>query len=64
MKETTYDKTRRGHVLITIFGITTLAFLMLVSIAGAAPFAYIAHLSTTLFLLLIQPQILSQPQFL
>ena len=36
MKKVTCDKTSRGHTLIMALGITMLAFLMLVSIAGAA----------------------------
>ncbi len=36
MKKATCNKTSRGHTLIMALGITVLAFLMLVSIAGAA----------------------------
>jgi YVTN family beta-propeller protein len=43
LKETTYDKISGGHVLIIILGITVLAFLMLASVAGAVPFAYITN---------------------
>jgi len=43
MKETTSDKTHIGHTLIIALGITTLAILMLASIVGAAPFAYITN---------------------
>jgi len=43
MKEMTCGKTHRGHALITVLGVTTLAFLMLANIAGAAPFAYISN---------------------
>ncbi len=43
MKETTYNKIPGGHVLIIILGITVLAFLMLASVAGAVPFAYITN---------------------
>ncbi|AKB74355.1 hypothetical protein MSLAZ_1094 [Methanosarcina lacustris Z-7289] len=43
MNEMTCDKTHRGHALITFLGITTLVLLMLVSITGAAPFAYISN---------------------
>ncbi|MDY0130049.1 MAG: PKD domain-containing protein [Methanosarcina vacuolata] len=41
MKEIIYNKTHRKHTLIKTFGMTALALLMLVSIAGAAPFAYV-----------------------
>ncbi|AKB20015.1 PKD domain-containing protein [Methanosarcina sp. WWM596] len=51
MKEMKRDETRKGHALIKVLGIATLAFLMLVSIAGAmaesqhpiAPFAYVSN---------------------
>jgi len=43
MKEIKYDKTRGGHSLIKPLGITVLAILMLVGIAGAAPYAYITN---------------------
>ncbi|MCO5382998.1 MAG: YncE family protein [Methanosarcina barkeri] len=35
------NKARRGHTLIRAFGIMALAILILVGIAGAAPFAYV-----------------------
>jgi tetratricopeptide (TPR) repeat protein len=35
MKKATYDKTSRRHTIITALGITVLAFLILISIAGA-----------------------------
>jgi YVTN family beta-propeller protein len=41
MKEIIYNKIHQKHTLIKTFGITALALLMLVSIAGAAPFAYV-----------------------
>ncbi len=43
MEEMKSDETRRGHSLIGILGIVVLALLMLVSIAGAETFAYIAN---------------------
>ena len=47
MKEMVCDKTCRRHALITILGITALMLLMLMSIAGAAPFAYITKYDDT-----------------
>ncbi|MCO5382660.1 PKD domain-containing protein [Methanosarcina sp. Z-7115] len=44
MKEIKSDEARRVYSLIGVLGITVLAFLMLVSIAGAAPYAYIPNL--------------------
>ena len=41
MKEMKRDETRKEHTLIKVLGITAVALLMLVSIAEAAPFAYI-----------------------
>jgi len=41
MKETKTDKTYRKQTLIKAFVISALALLMLVSIAGASPFAYV-----------------------
>ena len=35
MKKVTFDKASRRHTIITALGITVLAFLILVSIAGA-----------------------------
>ncbi len=35
------NKARREHTLIRAFGITALAILILVGVAGAAPFAYV-----------------------
>ena len=43
MKETKYDKIFRGNTFNKTLGITALAFLMLVSLAGALPFAYITN---------------------
>ncbi len=43
MKKIKFDKTCRRHFLIKALGITALALLMLVSITGAAPFAYIVN---------------------
>jgi YVTN family beta-propeller protein len=43
MKEITCNKPYRKHTLLKAFGITILAFLLLVSIAGAAPFAYVIN---------------------
>ena len=43
MKKKKRDKTRKRHTLIRVLGMTVLAFLMLVSIAGAAPYAYITN---------------------
>ena len=37
------DETQRKHTFIKYVGITVLAFLMLVSVVGAAPFAYITN---------------------
>lgn len=45
MKEKTCDNIRIGHTLIAVLGITALALLMLVGIAGAAPFAYISNVN-------------------
>jgi len=39
------DETRRVYSLIGVLGITLMFFLMLVNIAGASPFAYIANLN-------------------
>ena len=36
-------KIRRGHALIKVLGIAVLAFIMLVGITGAAPYAYITN---------------------
>ena len=41
MEEMKRDKTRRGYALIGVLGVTVLALLMLVSISGATPYAYI-----------------------
>jgi len=41
MKEMICEKTSRGHISIKILGFIMLALLILVSIAGAAPYAYI-----------------------
>ena len=41
MEEITYDKKYREHTLIRILGITALAILILMDVAGAAPFAYV-----------------------
>lgn len=43
MKEITFSKTRGRNPLIKPLGITVLALLMLVGITGAAPYAYITH---------------------
>ena len=43
MIQVTNNKTNRGHTLLKAFGITTLALLILVSIAGAEPYAYITN---------------------
>ena len=43
MKLIKHDETRREQTLFKTLGITALALLMLVSIAGAAPFAYITN---------------------
>ena len=43
MKGTKCNKTFRGQTFNKTLGITALAFLMLVSIAGASPFAYITN---------------------
>ena len=43
MKETKCDITYKGHALKKVLGITALVLLMLVSIAGAEPFAYITN---------------------
>lgn len=40
------NETQRGYALIGVLGITVLKLLMLVSIAGAAPFAYITNLNS------------------
>ena len=50
MEEMKRDETRRGYALIGVLGITVLALLMLVSIAGAAPYAYITNSGSTLSL--------------
>ena len=41
MDEFKHDKTQRGYALIGVLGITVLALLMMVSIVGAEPFAYV-----------------------
>jgi YVTN family beta-propeller protein len=43
MKKIESDKTFRNHLLIKALGITVLTFLTLVSITGAAPFAYVIN---------------------
>jgi len=43
MEKIKSNKTFRRHFLIKALGITALAFLMLVSIVGAAPFAYVIN---------------------
>ena len=43
MQDVKSDKTHRGHTLIRAFGIMALILLVLVSIAGAASFAYITN---------------------
>ncbi|MDR7667257.1 PKD domain-containing protein [Methanosarcina sp. Z-7115] len=43
MKKITCDETHRGCVLMKAFGIPVLVLLMLVSITGAVPFAYITN---------------------
>ena len=43
MEKMKRDKKKRGYALIGVLGIAILAFLMLVSISGAAPFAYITN---------------------
>ena len=43
MEKITSIKTYRGHALIKILGLMALVLLMLVSIAGASPFAYITN---------------------
>ena len=46
MEKIKTNKPRKGHSLIKILGMTLLAFLMLVSITGAAPYAYITNLNS------------------
>jgi YVTN family beta-propeller protein len=41
---TTTNEVRRQHILTRVLGITTLVILILVSIAGAAPFAYVTSI--------------------
>ena len=36
-----YNKSRRGDIIIRVLGITVFVILILVSVAGAAPFAYV-----------------------
>ena len=43
MKETICGRTHGRHAFIKVLGITALALFMLVSIAGAAPYAYITN---------------------
>ena len=43
MKEKKSDETQRRHIFIKYAGIMVLALFMLVSIAGAAPFAYVTN---------------------
>jgi hypothetical protein len=45
MEKTAYNDALRGHYLIKVLGITTLALLMLVSIAGATPSANITFVT-------------------
>ncbi len=40
------DETHGEHTLIAVLGITTLVFLILVGVASAAPFAYIANMES------------------
>lgn len=47
MKGIVCDKTHRWHAFIKVLGIMVLALLMLVSITGAAPFAYITSYDPT-----------------
>src|SRR5690606_37294063 len=51
MKEILRCKTHKRPSFVKVFGITTLVLLMLISIAGAAPFAYITHQSGTVSVL-------------
>ena len=43
MKQVTNNKASRGHALLKALGITILALLILASIAGAEPYAYITN---------------------
>ena len=43
MRQVTNNKASRGHTLLKALGITILTLLILVSIAGAEPYAYITN---------------------
>jgi YVTN family beta-propeller protein len=43
MDKVKFAKASRKHTIITVLGITSLALLMLVNIAGAAPYVYISN---------------------
>ena len=47
MEEIKRDKVQRDYHLIRILGLTVLALLMLMSIVGAAPFAYVTNSNGT-----------------
>src|SRR5271157_1336412 len=46
MKKMSWNKIYHGHTPIKVLGITLLVFLMLMSVSGAVPFAYITNLGS------------------